>query len=212
MPTYYSVGFSRKLHENEENWAERGECASKICQCRFVTEMRTCKAYLCYNRGFRIPQTWGANNKGGKGAGRCRPIIFPQNFSENFMKVRKIKKVSMVLLFKIETCNENWTQLSLGQSSSWTSCQPSWMATITKYYKNGYHGCSTVQERNLQCKPNSQTGLGFGSILNLNMLSIIFGDSHYKKSRNGYHGSSVKDRDLWWKPTPLSLGQSITWT
>ena len=106
-----------------------------------------------------FPRPEAPTTEVGMGARRCRPIIFPQIFSENFMKVRKIKKVSMVLLFKIETCNEmtcneNWTQLSLGQSSSWTSCQPSWMAAITKYCKNGYHGCSTIQDRDLQCKPN----------------------------------------------------------
>ena len=43
-------------------------------------------------------------------------------------------------VLKIETCNWNWTSLRLGQSWSWTfcwpSCQPSWMAAITKNHKN----------------------------------------------------------------------------
>ena len=44
---------------------------------------------------------------------------------------------TMALPFKIETCNENWTALSLGQSSTKTWCQPSWMVAITKNHKNG---------------------------------------------------------------------------
>ena len=48
------------------------------------------------------------------------------------------KIVTMVLLFKIDTCIINKIPLSLGQCPTWTFCQPSWMSAITKNHKNGY--------------------------------------------------------------------------
>ena len=38
--TYYWTKFSRKLHENEENWAERRR-ASKMCLCRSTLDQET---------------------------------------------------------------------------------------------------------------------------------------------------------------------------
>ena len=39
---------------------------------------------------------------------------------------------------------KNQATLSLGQSSTWTCCQPSWVETITKNVKRDYHGSMMV--------------------------------------------------------------------
>ena len=69
----------------------------------------------------------------------------------------------------IETCNKNQTPLSLGQSSTETCCQPSWMAAITWIHKSGCHH-SESQQRYLQQKLNATKS---GSVFNFNMLSAI---------------------------------------
>ena len=52
----------------------------------------------------------------------------------------KITKMTTAdLLFKIDTCNKHQVPLSLGQSSTWTCCQPFWMVAITKNLKSDYH-------------------------------------------------------------------------
>ena len=58
---------------------------------------------------------------------------------DEYLKIEITKMLFMTLLFKIDTCNEKKTPLSLGLSSIRTGCQ-TWMEAITKHYKNGCQG------------------------------------------------------------------------
>ena len=57
-----------------------------------------------------------------------------------------------------------------------SSCQPSWIAAITRNPKNGNYD-SYSQYRNLQQKPNPTK---FGSIFNFNIMSAILDGNHYE--------------------------------
>ena len=47
----------------------------------------------------------------------------------------------------METCNKKQPPLSLGQSSTLTSCQPCWMAATTRIYNSGcYHSHRELQK------------------------------------------------------------------
>ena len=72
------------------------------------------------------------------------------------------KMANMNPPFNSETCNKNWSPLSLGQSSTWTCCQPSWMAVITKNHKNG---CHSTERLSMKTK----------LLFNLNMSAILNG-------------------------------------
>ena len=62
-------------------------------------------------------------------------------------KITKMAAISLKSI--IGTCNKKQTPQSLGQSTTLTCCQPSWMSAITENHKNGYH-FSKIDDRDLQ--------------------------------------------------------------
>ena len=117
----------------------------------------------------------------------------------------------------IETCNQNQTPLSLGQSSTLTSCWPFWILAIMRNHKNSIYN-SWSQHRDLKSKMNLTM---FGSIFNFNMISAILDFGHYQKSQKWHlceitktafitHRVNIKTCNQ--NQTPLSLGQSSTLT
>ena len=101
---------------------------------------------------------------------------------------------------------KNPTPLSLGQSSTFTSCWPSWISVITKNHKNGNYNLWS-QHRDLQPTLNPTK---FGSIFNFYMVSSILDFSYYQNNKNGNYNSWSQHRDLQPKPNPLSCDQSST--
>ena len=90
---------------------------------------------------------------------------------------QKSQKMAIIThRINIETCNQNQTPLSLGQSSTLT-CQPSWILAIISDHKNGNYN-SESQHRDLQPNPTK-----FGLMFNLNIMSAILDFSHYQKSQ-----------------------------
>ena len=95
--------------------------------------------------------------------------------------------------------------LCLGDSSTWTCYETSWMVAITRNHKNDYHGSTAL---NMETYSENQTPLSLGQSSTWTCRQLSWMAAITRNHKNRCHWSTIKDRDLQQNQQSQNLGQS----